>query len=110
LFSYPREAFRFSKVSWRDPQGKEILARSEAQARLILQGYIDEIKSKRRTFEEIARVSSDCGSAQSGGDLGLFGRGAMQKPFEDASFALAVGELSGIVSTDSGVHVILRTE
>jgi NIMA-interacting peptidyl-prolyl cis-trans isomerase 1 len=42
------------------------------------------------------------------GDLGFFGPGQMQKPFEEASFALAVGGLSGIVDTDSGIHVILR--
>lgn len=35
-------------------------------------------------------------------------RGDMQKPFEDASFALKVGEMSGIVDTDSGVHLIKR--
>lgn len=52
---------------------------------------------------------SDCSSAKRGGDLGLFGRGAMQKPFEDAAFALKVGELSQIVDTDSGVHIIMRT-
>lgn len=34
---------------------------------------------------------------------------AMQKPFEDATYALKVGELSGVVDTDSGVHIILRT-
>jgi peptidyl-prolyl cis-trans isomerase NIMA-interacting 1 len=40
---------------------------------------------------------------------GLFGRGKMQKPFEEAAFALKVGEMSDIIDTDSGVHIILRT-
>jgi NIMA-interacting peptidyl-prolyl cis-trans isomerase 1 len=48
-------------------------------------------------------------SAKRGGDLGSFKKGAMQKPFEEASFALKVGELSEPVFTDSGVHIILRT-
>ena len=40
---------------------------------------------------------------------GRFGRGQMQKPFEEATYALKVGELSDVVDTDSGVHIILRT-
>lgn len=40
---------------------------------------------------------------------GPFGRGQMQKPFEDNTFALKVGEISDIIDTDSGVHIILRT-
>lgn len=55
-----------------------------------------------------AVVALPC-SARQGGDLGYFGRGQMQAPFEEASFALAVGEMSDIVDTDSGVHIILRT-
>jgi NIMA-interacting peptidyl-prolyl cis-trans isomerase 1 len=42
------------------------------------------------------------------GDLGLFSRGQMQPSFENAAFALAVGELSDIVESDSGLHLILR--
>lgn len=52
-------------------------------------------------------LSDDSGTR--GGDLGPFGRGQMQKPFEDATFHLQVGELSTVVDTDSGVHIILRT-
>jgi NIMA-interacting peptidyl-prolyl cis-trans isomerase 1 len=60
-------------------------------------------------FAELARQYSDCSSASNGGDLGKFGPGQMQKPFEDATYALKVGEMSPIVSTESGVHIILRT-
>lgn len=56
----------------------------------------------------LAAERSDCSSCKNNGDLGSFGRGAMQKPFEDASFGLNVGEMSGIVSTDSGYHLIYR--
>ena len=49
-------------------------------------------------------------SAKRGGDLGHFGRGQMQPAFEEASFQLQIGEMSQIVDTDSGVHIILRVE
>lgn len=71
--------------------------------------YREDIVSGRNTFAELAQKYSDCSSAKKGGDLGPFGRGAMQRPFEEAAFALKVGELSMPVDTDSGVHVILRT-
>ncbi|CAK8995535.1 unnamed protein product [Durusdinium trenchii] len=67
-------------------------------------------KERQAEFERLARKESDCGSAREGGSLGKFGRGQMQKPFEDAAFALEVNELSHVVNTDSGVHIILRLE
>ncbi|XP_073910291.1 peptidyl-prolyl cis-trans isomerase NIMA-interacting 1 isoform X1 [Castor canadensis] len=76
----------------------------------LQQGYIQKIKSGEEDFESLASQFSDCSSAKARGDLGAFSRGQMQKPFEDASFALRTGEMSGPVFTDSGIHIILRTE
>ena len=62
------------------------------------------------SFAAIAEAESHCSSAKRGGDLGVFGRGKMQAPFEHAAFALQPGQLSGVVDTESGVHLLLRTE
>jgi len=91
--------------SWRNPN----ITISKDEALAQLREYNDMIVSGQRTFEELASEVSDCSSAKRGGDLGKFGRGQMQRPFEEASFALKVGEMSGVVDTDSGVHIILRT-
>uniref|UniRef100_A0A8C6KHG5 Peptidyl-prolyl cis-trans isomerase n=1 Tax=Nothobranchius furzeri TaxID=105023 RepID=A0A8C6KHG5_NOTFU len=91
--------------SWREQN----ITRTKDEALEFIQKYIEQIKSGHESFESLASQFSDCSSAKNGGDLGLFGRGQMQKPFEDASFALKVGDMSGPVFTDSGVHIILRT-
>ena len=58
-------------------------------------------------FAELARLNSqDTGSAEKGGDLGLFARGAMVKPFEDAAFAAKPGEIVGPVVSQFGIHII----
>ncbi|XP_027525906.1 peptidyl-prolyl cis-trans isomerase NIMA-interacting 1 [Corapipo altera] len=92
--------------SWRQDK----ITRSKEEALELINGYIQKIKSGEEDFESLASQFSDCSSAKAGGDLGAFGRGQMQKPFEDASFALRAGEMSGPVFTDSGIHIILRTE
>ncbi|XP_058812813.1 putative peptidyl-prolyl cis-trans isomerase dodo [Topomyia yanbarensis] len=90
--------------SWRE----ENITRSKNEALRILEGYRKQIKSGEATLAELAVQYSDCSSAKRGGDLGMFKRGMMQKPFEEAAFALKVGEMSDTVETDSGVHLILR--
>jgi parvulin-like peptidyl-prolyl isomerase len=60
-------------------------------------------------FAALAKAHSDCGSAQAGGDLGSFGRGQMVRAFEEAAFALNVGDTSGVVETAFGFHIIRRT-
>ncbi|MFC1657253.1 SurA N-terminal domain-containing protein [Candidatus Moduliflexota bacterium] len=57
-------------------------------------------------FAELAREFSQDGSGPGGGDLGWFGRGQMVPPFEEAAFSLGAGEVSDVVRTDFGFHVI----
>ncbi|CAF0724891.1 unnamed protein product [Rotaria sordida] len=89
----------------------ETITRSKTEARNRLDEIINELKNANdleSTFRRIAKDKSDCSSGQRGGDLGMFGHGAMQKAFEEASFALDVNEMSDVVDSDSGLHVILR--
>jgi NIMA-interacting peptidyl-prolyl cis-trans isomerase 1 len=85
------------------------ITRTKEEAITILRGYQAQINGSQTKFAELAAQYSDCSSHGNGGDLGWFGHGQMQKPFEDATFGLQVGEMSDVVSTDSGVHLILRT-
>ncbi len=59
-------------------------------------------------FADLATQWSDCNSSKRGGDLGSFGRGKMQPPFEAVAFKLPVGRVSDIVLTNSGAHIIYR--
>ncbi|MCJ1277289.1 protein kinase ssp1 [Puttea exsequens] len=92
--------------SWKDPS----ITRTKDEALEILRGHEKRIKSGEVGLGELATSESDCSSARKKGDLGFFGHGDMQREFEEAAFALKPGEVSGVVDTASGVHLIERLE
>jgi NIMA-interacting peptidyl-prolyl cis-trans isomerase 1 len=91
--------------SWKDAN----IERTKEEARAILEGHQAKIKAGETTIGDLAVSESDCSSARKRGDLGFFGKGEMQAEFEQASFALENGQVSDIVETASGLHLIERT-
>lgn len=84
------------------------------EARVAAKKKAEELLAQLRAdpgkFAELAQQhSQDPGSKDNGGDLGFFARGAMVKPFEEAVFKLKPGQMSGIVETDFGFHIIKLT-
>ena len=87
-----------------------VSAEAKAKAKARAEELLAEVRKNPAGFADAARkASEDPGSAKQGGDLGWFGRGAMVKPFEDAAFALKPGEISAVVPTDFGYHIIVVT-
>lgn len=85
-------------------------AEEKQKARAQAEGLLKQVKAKPAAFAEIAKANSqDPGSAANGGDLGSFKRGDMTKPFADAAFGMKVGDISGVVETEFGYHIIQLT-
>jgi len=89
---------------------KDMAAADRQKARAKADALLEQLRKSPGQFAEIARKNSDDpGSAERGGDLEYFGRGAMVKPFEDAVFAMKQGEISNVVESEFGYHIIQLT-
>lgn len=87
------------------PEAEKKAARAKAE------DLLKAVKAKPASFAEVARKNSqDPGSAVKGGDLDFFGRGAMVKVFEDAAFSLKKSEISDVVESEFGYHIIQLTD
>lgn len=85
-------------------------AEEKAAAKQKAESILQQVKDNSKSFEKLAiENSQDTGSASRGGDLGSFGRGAMVKPFEQAAFSMKVGEISPLVESEFGYHIIKLT-
>ena len=87
------------------PEAEKKAARAKAE------DLLKAVKAKPASFADVARKNSqDPGSAVKGGDLDFFGRGAMVKAFEDAAFSMKKSDISDIVESEFGYHIIQLTD
>ena len=90
---------------------KAMSPQERATAKARADALLAQVRAKPSSFAELARKNSQQEeTARLGGDLDYFARGAMVKPFEDAVFAMKKGDISEVVETDAGFHIILLTD
>ena len=100
-----KEERRARHILLQAPKDAPPAERAKAKARA--EELLAQLRQNPAGFAELAKkYSDDKSSAANGGDLGYFARGAMVKPFEDAVFALKKDEISGVVESDFGYHII----
>jgi peptidyl-prolyl cis-trans isomerase D len=110
---YSENASRY--VAAEERRARHILIKAEGsaspaekqKAKAKAEELLADLRKAPTTFEALAKKhSQDPGSAERGGDLDYFGRGAMVKPFEDAAFGMKPGEISPVIESDFGYHII----
>jgi peptidyl-prolyl cis-trans isomerase D len=103
------EERRASHILIAAPKDAPAAEREKAKAKAV--ELLTQVRKAPSEFADLARKNSqDKGSAPAGGDLDFFGRGAMVKPFEEAAFAMKKGDISDVVESDFGFHVIQLTD
>lgn len=107
-YTTPEER-RASHILINSPASAPAAEREAAKAKAG--DLLAQVRKSPASFADVAKKNSqDPGSAPQGGDLSFFQRGAMVKPFEDAAFALKKGEISDVVESEFGYHIILLTD
>ena len=96
-------------IKTQDDEGNELSDTKKKEAKKKAEEVLAKVKAGE-DFAELAKEYSEDSSASSGGDLGTFGRGKMVTEFEDAAFAMNAGEISDIVQTEYGYHIIKVTD
>ncbi len=106
----PEVSARHILVQWKDAaNAPTTTVRSKDEAKKLIED-IKKGTTAANFVDQAKKFSEEPGAAQSGGDLGWFGKGAMVEPFEKAVFALKKGEVSDIVETQFGYHIILKAD
>lgn len=93
-------------ISTVDDNGKELSEAKKKEAKKKAEEVLKKAKSGEEFSELAKEYSDDPGSAANGGDLGYFTKGQMVQPFEEAAFSLKSGEISGLVESEYGYHII----
>lgn len=93
-------------ISTVDDNGKELSEAKKKEAKKKAEEVLKKAKSGEEFSELAKEYSDDPGSAAKGGDLGYFTKGQMVQPFEEAAFSLKSGEISGLVESEYGYHII----
>jgi peptidyl-prolyl cis-trans isomerase D len=113
---YDQNAARFSVPEQRRASHiliavkKDASAADKAAARAKTEKLLAQLQKNPADFAKLAKENSqDPGSAERGGDLDFFGKGMMVKQFEETAYKLKQGELSGVVESDFGFHIIQLT-
>lgn len=89
---------------------KDMPAAEREKSKAKAEELLAQVRKDPKTFAQVAKANSqDPGSAANGGDLGYFGRDAMVKPFEEAVFKMKEGDISDVIESDFGFHIIELT-